>query len=313
MSGWAADGELTVLVPEPGDFSDQWFLSFTRSGLGLALACHADRIETSEGDIHQRVSQYYAERGNTGNENYAVEVDLVQTPLAISIDAFDRGIEKLASYVRLDFKGLDRVAQQALREACFEAIENVGDHAFRAPWPEKAVPFSYFSLRYHKNMGSANVPGAELHGYLERIPKLVPEDRDQLGFIEVVVTDNGNGIARRHRLDLDLCEGSIEDEDAALAEAFEATGSVKLKAGDSFVRGEPGFGFSYISRGLQRLNAYAILRTGRRVAVLDGSFPAPNPGWIVADEQLAMIPGTTFQMYFPLISPQLHLPRPNDS
>jgi hypothetical protein len=313
MSNWSAAGEVSVLIPEPDDFSGSWFLNFTRSGLGLALACHADRIESDQGDVGRVLRDYYAERGDSSGENYAVSVDLAHSRLAVSIDAFDKEIKRLASHVRLDFKALDRASRQALREVCFEAIENVGDHAFRSPWSGAMTPFSYFSLRYHKKIDSINVPGAALNKYLERLPGILPSDRDWTGFVELVVTDNGNGIAQRQSQNPDIYEGPIENEDLALREAFAATGSVKLRASDSFIRGEPGFGFSYIARGLQRLYAYAMLRTGRRLAVLDGSLPTKDPGWAMAGEALPQMPGTTLQILFPLLSAQLHLPRPSES
>jgi hypothetical protein len=313
ISAWAAAGEVKVRVPDPGDFSGSWFLNFTRSGLGLALARHAEEIKSPVGDVSRALREYYAERGRLNSENYAVELDLVQSPLGIGIDAFAHEAKKLTPFVHLDLESLNRVTRQGFLEACFEAIENVGDHSFRSPWHEVARPLSYFSLSFHKTIASGNAPGAIPRGYLERVPEQVPGNRDRLGYVELIVTDNGCGIAQRHSLNPDIHAGPIEEEDRVLIAAFKKGETVKLRAGDSFVRGKSGYGFSYIVRGLRRLRAYATIRTGRRVAILDGSLPAEDAVWKLDGEPLAAIPGTTLQMLFPVMSSQLNLPLADES
>jgi hypothetical protein len=306
MSRWGRTGRVRATVPDPGDFSGHWFLAFTRSGLGLALACFADEIRLGDDtDVGDRVRRYYADAGSRSNTNYAVATELPDSTLVEDIDALDEELRRMAVLVGLDFQDLERVARDALREACFEAAENVLDHAFRSPEePQIDRCLSYLSFGYHRKVNTARFAGEEFRRYLSDLPESLPKDREQRGFVEVVVVDSGCGLAARQSQDPDVYRGKIGLEVAAMEEALDTGGTVKLRVDDSFIRGEPGYGYGYIVEGLRRLNAYAILRTGRCSVTLDAT--GHDAGWRV-DAPLDYLPGTALHLIFPLISNQLHM------
>lgn len=87
MRRWSA-GEVVAVVPEPNDFSGEWFRTFTRSGIGLGLACHADRILAGGRDVTEEVRRYYESRGDASAVNYGVRTQLEIGALTPDIDRF---------------------------------------------------------------------------------------------------------------------------------------------------------------------------------------------------------------------------------
>ena len=183
MSRWAASGRVSVAVPSPGDFSGSWFHAFTKSGLGLAIAQYAAEVTLADGsEITESVRDYYGNGGLRSGQNYAVATDLPSTQLVAGIDAFDEGLAAMARHVGLLYGQLERSARGALRVSCFEAIENVLDHAFKSPCevdPDAAL--SYFSLSFHANVNAARSPSADFPDYLADLPSHLPDDRDRSG------------------------------------------------------------------------------------------------------------------------------------
>jgi len=78
-----------------------------------------------------------------------------------------------------------------------------------------------------------------------------------------------------------------------------------LVANDTKVRGDPGYGSVYILSCLQALQAYATLRTGRLLAVFDGT--SDTSAFRFAPQTLGYIPGTTLDIVFPTPSSQMLL------
>jgi hypothetical protein len=231
MRRWAR-GELSVVVPDPADFSGQWFTIFTRSGIGLALAAYASSVRTPERDITEAVRGYYAEKGNVSGENYGVQADLAITGLTTDIDRFAALFNDLAKRVRLEAGDLSARQRSALMTLAHEAALNVAEHAFASPWAEESRGVSYISLRYYKTLSAAGGARGGLRDYLRRAAHtIVGRKQDLLGWVEMVVCDDGVGIAARQRQSLDIYSEPIEAEDGALDEALNSDASIKPRGG----------------------------------------------------------------------------------
>ncbi|HWH19968.1 MAG TPA: hypothetical protein VN671_05510, partial [Solirubrobacterales bacterium] len=215
MSRWADHGQVTVTVPDPGDFSGEWFKRITRSGFGLALARFATEIKTADGtDITSSVREYYDGPGmRSSTNNYAVVVNLPETSLVEGLDAFNESLGPMAIRVGLDYAAIGASAREALRQASFEGVENVLDHAFRSPYDAgDRMTLSYFSLGFHRKIDRNRAPSDEFVSYLKELTQKLPTDRPHRGFVEVVVLDTGAGLAARQSQDEQIYEGSIATE-----------------------------------------------------------------------------------------------------
>ena len=93
---------------------------------------------------------------------------------------------------------------------------------------------------------------------------------------------------------------SKEAEENAVRDALTARSSVKLRAHDARVRGTPGQGYTYIDSSLRALRALAVLRTGRLLAVLDGTDDACE-GFKLVPGELGYMPGTTLDVLIPIL------------
>jgi hypothetical protein len=181
----------------------------------------------------------------------------------------------------------------------FEAVQNVYDHASRKPLPEGTKLVSYVLLGYYKTIEENHPdPEGRLKAYLTRLPTLT--NRVRQDFIEVCVTDDGVGIAARHAQDPAIYWGPKEVEERVVRDALTAHSSVKLKAQDCRIRGASGEGYTYIDSCLRAIRAFAILRTGRLLAVLDGTDEA-GAGFGLMPGDLGYMPGTTLDVLIPVL------------
>src|SRR5262249_13321941 len=119
-------------------------------------------------------------------------------------------------------------------------------------------------------------------------------------FVQVCVNDDGVGIAARQSLDPSIYTGPIEHEKEALRGALSARSLVKLRAHDARVRGTPGQGYTYIDACLRSLRAFAVLRTGRLLAVFDGT-DDQGDGFALVAGDLGYMPGTTLDVLIPIL------------
>jgi hypothetical protein len=140
--------------------------------------------------------------------------------------------------------------------------------------------------------------------YLEAMQ--LPSERERLGWVEIVVIDDGCGLASRQSQDDEICLGDPMAEDEALGEALTSGVSVKPVTRDAPANGDPGYGFTYIADGLRRYRAYAELRTGRRLLTLDASGPRCD-GFVIRERVLGWMPGTALHIVFPLNAQQLRI------
>lgn len=265
LSRWSR-GEVAVLVPDPRDFSGAWFQTFTRSGIGLALARHVTSVRAADDDITERVRAYYAAKGAVSSTNYAVETDIEDGGLTAEIDDFAATFLSLARLVRLDSSVLSQHGRRALVTLVSEATLNVVDHAYKEPWEYADAALSFLSLRYYERV-HAQDGEMGLAAYLERAGQALAEaDEVPLGWVEIVVCDDGVGIAARQSGNSDVSDEPPAREQNALSGALTAGQSIKLVARDAVTIGEPGYGFTLIAGALKELKGYAALRTGRLLA-----------------------------------------------
>lgn len=306
LRAWSR-GRVRILVPDPGDFSaSAWFQTFTRSGLGLAVAAHAHEVRTDARDVTAEVHEYYRTRGNTGAPTYAVRAWLHNGALVPNRERFASSFNAtLAQRLRTANERLGRAERTALVRIAHEAVTNVVDHAFRAPGTDLSEPVSYLSLRWYRRISSAEARVGSLREYLARRPESLLEGERIAGWLELVVDDDGIGIPARHTQDLGIYQRSIAEEDQHLLDALHASRSVKLETRDAVLRGDPGFGMTIIAEGLRKIGAYAALRTGRRLLEFDPTVGVEE--FIVRPEVLGVLPGTAWHVVLPVREPQLVL------
>lgn len=304
LSRWSR-GEVVARVPDPGGFSGRWFQTFTRSGLGLALARHANSIVSGDEDISEQVRAYYADKGATSGQNYGVRANIDDGSLTADVDRFAAAFLRLGAYVDLERSVLAPEERRALVGLAYEATTNVVDHAYKAPWEVRESALSYLSLSRYETLRAQ--AGERLAEYLGRANAALAEaDEATLGWVEILVCDDGVGIAARQSGNADIASEAIQVEREYLQEALSTGGSIKLVTRDAVTIGEPGYGFTLIAGALARLNGYAALRTGRLLAECDGTLPEES-GFALGDHVLGWVPGTALHVVLPLRDPQLRI------
>lgn len=305
IGAWSRRSEVVVKVPPLDGFSGAWFKDFTRSGLGLALAAYPLSIEADGGDVTSTVREYYRRLGATAaSNNNVVLCDLHHRADLRNPNVFAQEFSDWAPFVGLEhIDSARRAARIPFLSMVREAVSNVYDHAYRRPCPPLQGKLNYLSLRRYATVTSASGTGS-LDRYLEKVEP--PTDAEQLGWIEIVVIDDGCGIAVRHSQDPQIHAADTSSEDKVLASALTSGESVKTKTRDAPANGDPGYGFTYIAAGLRHYQAYAELRTGRRLLTLDASSPDCD-GFVINEQTLGRIHGTALHIVFPLFSSQLRI------
>jgi hypothetical protein len=293
-----SEAPLEAHVPPVG--TGDWFRTFTRSGLGVAIAAHAGRVCCDGEDVTAKIQELYLSAPIRMDQNAVSFGDLHRgvgvNPEREDLfrDAFVTALRK----VNVRPANFDRDRLRDVIKFTFEAIQNVYDHARRKPLPEGTKVVSYFLLGYYKSIAGHPDPTGRLRGYGERLLALT--GRKRTDFVQVCVNDDGVGIAARQSQDAEIYREPIEKEESAVREALKAHSSVKLRAQDCRIRGTAGAGYTYIDSCLRALRALAVLRTGRLLAVLDGTNDA-EAGFALVNSSLGYMPGTTLDVLIPII------------
>jgi hypothetical protein len=293
-----SNDSLEARVPLFGE--GDWFRTFTRSGLGYALAAHAGRILSDGTDITAQVRDFYNGREKRSDQN-AVFFGELHRGLGVNPDREDLFRDVfLASLKKVNVRPTnfhpDRI--QDIIKFAFEGIQNIYDHAARKPLPHKARIVSYFLLGYYKSIKGHPDPTGRLRGYDERLVALT--GRRRTDFLQVCVNDDGVGIAARQAQNLEIYRGALDDEEVSLRNALRANSSVKLRAQDCRVRGVSGVGYTHIESCLRILRALAVLRTGRLLTCLDGTDES-GTGFDLLTGTLGYMPGTTLDVLIPIL------------
>jgi len=299
-------GELTVQLP-PEHYTEQTgspnlFHLFTRSGLGPAIARHAKVITSGNVDVSSSLKEYYTRTLSRPSQNSVYIADAHLGAVDLEDEArFARLLTDLLRRVNVNVVTLDRRPLGDVIAFCFEATQNVLDHAAKSPLRDASSIFSYLALRYH---AAASVPSeGDFAGYVKRAGRELSATKP-LHWLEIVVNDDGNGIPARQTQNPEIYWSSIQAEEEALGQALSHS-SVKIRAGDSKIRGSvAGLGFTRIRNSLRQLRAFASLRSGRCLATFDGlstrrdEFYLHRGGFGLA---LGFMPGTAIQVVVPII------------
>jgi len=305
ISAWSRQADVTVKVPPPGDFAGSWYKTFTKSGLGLPIAVHRVKIESDGQDITEEVRRYYEQLGPvTASSTNVVVAGLDRRVELRDPDLFATEFSSWAPTVGLEWVDSAAKAKRiAFLSMIREAVANVFDHAYRAPCEYLESKLNYLSMRRYERLTTA--PG---DGSMERYLRSIQDDREseQEGWVEIVVVDDGVGIAARHSQNSNVCNEDLSTEDEMLGSALTSGASVKRRTCDAPAQGDPGYGFTYMADGLWRFRAYAELRTGRRLLTLDASGPSCD-GFVIREQELGWMTGTAMHVVFPLYSNQLRI------
>lgn len=297
--------DLRVLLPDFGlqppklfDHS-KWFSLLTHSGLGNSIARSASEIHSGDQDITQELREYYANPRATpplpihawASSTFIYVPDLLRGDLSPDDPAdFNLRFRELLTRSQLDVRAYPHRAVAALFQLLFEALQNVWDHAGKAPLPPGTEIASSLAVRYFKIITPPKALTGEFNAFLSRTA-------DTDGFIETVVVDDGVGVAARHSQSDNVYHGSFATEVSATAEAFRSGSSVKLRVEDTSLRGSPGYGFTKILDGLRALRAFALLRTGRVLCFYDSTLEDETFSQLA--HPLGYMPGTALQVVFP--------------
>lgn len=303
--------KLMVIVPSitnEKDFSGKWFLTFTRSGLGVAIAEYASTIISNEVDVTALVKNYYSLKANTSTNNlvFIRDIHLGSNVNVDNINDFLPVFYEWLGNVNVNSDTVNDINHDSIVQLCFEGLQNIFDHANKKPLPTGTPILSYFSLRYYKGIGDGEWP-ATFKNYLERLREM--DIINNSSFIEIVVNDDGVGMAARQSLRHGIYWGSLEREKEALDNSL-ASGSVKTRTNDTTVRGDPGRGYNNIASSLRKLNAFASLRTGRILVTFNGCVKITmGTGWIETKAKHGLlhgyVPGTSLRIILPIIKPSI--------
>ena len=294
-------GGVEAVVPPFG--KDDWFRTFTRSGLGDALAAHASAIRSEGCDITEEVSKFYQERATRQDQN-AVFFGALHRGISVNPEREDLFREAILGALRCVNVRPSWFGREHLGDVIklgFEAIQNIYDHAKKKPLPEGTKIVSYCLLGYYKTIAGHPDPTGLLRGYAKRLEKATRRNRTD--FVQLCINDDGVGIAARQAQSFSVYHGPKEVEENVVREALTADSSVKLVAQDCRIRGSAGHGYTYINSSLKALRAFGVLRTGRLLAAFDGS-QEESRGFRLSPTELGRMPGTTLDMLIPI---------PNDS
>jgi hypothetical protein len=295
--------ELIVHVPRidfDAGVSDTFFRAFTRSGLGPAIARFSSSVLSDGVEIGAALAAYYKRTLEVGTQNVVYFPDLHLGTLDVEDEGrFTTRFLAVLPRVNVHPVELEERALRSLVGLCFEAVQNVVDHATKKPLPPGTTILSYLSLRYYKAVSTSG--DGVMAAYLRR---LVRETRtESVRMLEIVVNDDGVGLPARHTLDMDTYWKDFRREAEIVGEAT-SNSSVKIRSGDARVRGGvAGAGYTKMRECLAILHAFASLRTGRCLAYLDGLAGKQERFSLAKDprgQAFGYMPGTALQILMPL-------------
>lgn len=302
---YGQDSLLEVMAPPSsmvGDFSGFWFLNFTRSGLGHSLATYASSIRSADGkDITNSVRFYYQERFRSLSNNLLIITGLDRYT-TVDIDSFDSFLAQFREWlprVNIGAAGFRQDDIESTGRICFESIQNVFDHASRSPLQTGTKILSCFAIRYYNKFTPPLEGAPSVRRYWKQLGSLLADNEYYPGFIELVVNDDGVGVAARQTQNLKVYWSPHEREVKTLHLAFTSGGSIKLLTKDAPIRGDPGYGLTMLVSAIRNLKALGVLRTGRCVAILDGTL-SNSECFKLESCSLGYLPGTFLQVIIPL-------------
>ena len=310
-----ADASLLEIVLPDWDESDWrdtgqlWFRYFTRTGLGQAIAYRCDRVFRGAANVSEQLRAFYGGRGSEPQQNHFFSPGIRQRR-PFNVDDFDDFLshfEAAVKFVPTAARTLTSEFVNQLGSLVFEAVQNVWDHSCGRPLPPDTKVFDYLCVNFFKRLSSAPDPSGRFAGFVKQTSAEFSASQKLLGYVEVVVNDDGVGVAARQSLDPTIYwDDDPSREGEALLESLQRGKSVKFKSQDCPIRHDPGFGISKIVKSLRDLRAFAVLRTGRRIAIHD-PYELTSDGLILTNDILGYLPGTALDVIAPIPDPQRRL------
>lgn len=305
----AQRGLLEVILPDRAQIAgEQWFKSFTRTGLGYAIAFHCSRVRSvSGGDITAELKEYYMRVDGKPSATHML-ISGIRDRRPFNVDDFPQFNGKFRGLLSKLYAQTPKLASlHALSTFVFEAVQNIYDHSHAKPLPPGTPVFDYLCVNYYKDIRNPPDVGRHLATYLKRLNEVLPPER-RSGFIEVVANDDGVGVAARQSQVSDIYwRNDRREEKAALIQALARGGSIKFITQDCPIRYDPGLGTYKILDALRKLSAFAFIRTGRLLAYFDGADVSQDAFGIVGEDELGYMPGTALNVIVPIVDSQLRL------
>ena len=201
---------------------------------------------------------------------------------------------------------LDPETHRAVIEAGFEAVANVADHAYGKPFEGSETRTAYCLLSWERDAETRRADVLGVGAYREKVLEHLADqneefDLEQLGWFGMGIVDDGNGMAARHSLNREIYRGSIGVEEEALVDATADAATVKPRAGDARLRGDPGWGFSLMAKAVGAADGYIAIRTGRNLVEFDPF--SVKSDWTLRPERLNVLRGTVLQILLPVVIP----------
>lgn len=293
-------------------YGRRWFQVFVRSGIGASLATYATTVYAGLADVTGQFATYFqriTEGYTTASPNNVVVSGLRGSHVnVVSLEMFHE--VHLRSALRKCHYSEDDVSKGDIYDAgaiCFEAVRNVLEHSNKPPGEAMLDVLSYLGIRYFKSISPAAHDSFGFRDYL--ISREKKSSGLGVSYLELTVNDDGVGIPARFAGSTSVYRASIIDEVDVLQAALTSGQSAKnQRASGNTGLGTGGFGYTQIIESLVRLEAYAVLRTGRCCLVLDGA--AGDGSFSVDSKPYGFMPGTTLHVVVPIRPKQIQLRLP---
>lgn len=290
----------------PKDYVSEHWKLLVRSGLGMGIATHAGTIMFGDLPEREGFRELFLEEQDRRMQNILLIPNIHSTSRFDFEDrtTFSNILRSYLPTLNATERHFNSDGLAALVEFCRESILNVRDHSYKRPWGEGQRSVSYFSIRYHKRIPFVKTELWALKQYFKRVNDSYP-GASSTSYLEIVINDDGNGIAARQGLDSEIYWHYGNREEEFFAKALSPGGSVKPLARDSLVRGHPGYGFSAMASSLRALKGIGLVRSGKLLAVYDGTCGNPQStifGLAPSNYRthLRYMPGTFIQTIIPI-------------
>lgn len=293
MAGWilgntlrrfAGKGISVHLLQHQYRDSATWNNVFIKNGLGLYILRYAHKVflykeyqnELKNGtDIRDELDQIRIPLLIQTGE-YSINIGLHNNPF----QAADKTLfQETIGYFKKEVNGqpnlfIDEIQKEVIT-ASFEMAQNIYDHSS----DDSIISDVFSSLtvsmfdgidtnrRNYTNYTEGKHWDEYYSKYLVSVKK---QFKDAVkGWIEITLTDNGIGVAGRHSREAGIYWKEIRAEEKVLELALTEEESVKLITKKN-IRGDPGYGFTNIEEGLNKIYGFGLFRTGRKAAICNG-------------------------------------------
>lgn len=306
-----------VTVPsEPSGFNPR-LQPLLNAGMGLPIARHASTISTRRkkqtGPLRKQLADAPPAYGDGrliifNLSRHSEFVRRSETAVRQMLAAWTKNDAPPESR-RLSTSSFSKVATLVS-----ESIWNVQDHSDKYPLPGELAVTSAIGVQWRPSTRFSELVPEGFKGedrstiYFDRV---LQGERQVLGFIEIIVNDDGVGFAARHSQQGSIYSTSTDpaDERSIFAEALTAGGTVKLRSQDCLVDKQPGYGSALIAEAINQTSGFASIRSGRWLAYLDGA-TKQSSDFEFEDDWRTYIPGTTLQISVPVFADSVTEPHP---